>query len=176
MICVPKPIIGLMGSAYFGGWAATILFIPMLSDKYGRKQLFFWALVVSVITMFLMIFVSGNFYFTMGLMFISGMATSGRTTIGFIYAGEFLAPKWRIVFGVTFLFVNGLTGLIITLYFDFIGKRYDNITLIGLSTTIFGATATQIYAMESPLWLLKKGKVAEAQVILRKMMFINKVE
>lgn len=112
----------------------------------------------------------------MSLMFISGMATSGRTTIGFIYAGEFLAPKWRIAFGVTFIFINGLTGLIITIYFYFINKYYLYVTLVGLCTTCISATATQLYVVESPLWLLKKGKITEAQQVLRKMMFRNKVD
>jgi MFS family permease len=176
MICIPKPLMGLMGSSYFGGWASTILFIPLLADRHGRKQIFFWSLVVSVMVMFIMVFMSNNFYLTVGLMFIAGMATSGRTTTGFIYAGEFLAPKWRIVFGVAFLFINGLTSLLITIYFDFINKHYIYITCVGMSTSVIGATATQIYAVESPLWLLKKGKVTEAQQVLRKIMFVNKVD
>lgn len=102
-------------------------------------------------------------------MFISGGATSGRTTTGYIYAGEFLAPKWRIVFGVAFIFINGLTGLLITLYFDFMNNHYVYIAMVGLSTTLISATATKMYAVESPLWLLKKGRVMDAQTILRKM-------
>lgn len=162
MICLPKPIIGLMGTAYFGGWASTVLFIPMFADKNGRKQVFFWSLVVSIFTMFLMVFVSKNFYFTMSLMFISGMATSGRTTTGYIYAGEFLVPKWRIVFGVGFIFLNGLTGLLITLYFDFVSNYYLYIAMCGLIPTLISATTVQMYGVESPLWLLKKSRILDS--------------
>jgi MFS family permease len=176
MMCLPKPVIGLMGSSYFAGWTASILFVSRIADSKGRKAVFFWSLVISIITMFCMVYVSRNFYFSMSMMFISGAATSGRTTTGYIYAGEFLAQKWRIAFGVAFIFLNGLTGLLITLYFDFVNKHYVYIAAWGIAETIIAVTATKMYGVESPLWLLKKGRVMEAQVILRKLQFVNKVD
>ena len=38
--CVPKEKIGLMGTMVFFGWMVGAIFIPRLSDVYGRKKPF----------------------------------------------------------------------------------------------------------------------------------------
>ena len=71
-----------------------------------------------MVDMLLMIYVSDNINETIVYMFIAGAASSGRTTTGFIYSSEFLAPKWRLAFGTVFLVSTAFTGLQICLYFE----------------------------------------------------------
>jgi MFS family permease len=78
---------------FFAGWVTTILFVPFAADKIGRRWIFFVSVLVTCGTLSTL-YLSGNVNLTISMMFISGMATSGRTTVGYVYANEFLTPKW----------------------------------------------------------------------------------
>lgn len=39
LACASKAKVSLIGSAYFVGWIVTLLFVPRISDKYGRRNL-----------------------------------------------------------------------------------------------------------------------------------------
>jgi len=150
--------------------------VPRWADKYGRKWVFIVSLVVTMVMMLLLIYISRNVNETIVYMFIAGMATSGRTTIGVIYAQEFFAPRWRIWFGTTFVATTGLTGLLLCIYFEYISNQYVYIASVGIITTTVSFILCIVYVEESPLWQLKKGRVDEAQYTLRKMMYMNNVD
>lgn len=78
---------------FFAGWVSTILFIPLASDKIGRKWIFFLSVFITCGTLMTM-YLSHNINLTISMMFVSGMATSGRTMVGYVFANEFLTPKW----------------------------------------------------------------------------------
>jgi hypothetical protein len=66
--------------------------------------------------------------------------------------------------------------MIIILYFDFVNKHYIYIAAVaGVACTISWILVLT-FADESPLWLLKMGRVDEAKVIIYKMMRINNVD
>ena len=125
--------------------------------------------------MFLIIYVASSLNELIGYMFVAGMATSGRTTTGFVYTAEFLAPKWRVWYGTSFVATAALTGLWITMWFDYINKHYLYVASVGMVTTLIGSILTWLLVDESPLWQLKKGKVKEAQKTLRRMCHMNGV-
>ena len=93
LVCDKGAQIGLIGSLYFAGWSCTILFIPLLADKIGRRWIFFCSVFVTSMAC-LGLYLSHNLNFTIALMFIVGMANSGRVMVGFLYASEFMTPKW----------------------------------------------------------------------------------
>ena len=37
LTCVPKNVIGFIGSAYFIGFAISAAIVPAIADNYGRK-------------------------------------------------------------------------------------------------------------------------------------------
>jgi len=39
-MCAKPWKVGFIGSAFFLGWVTTILWLPRLSDMYGRKKFF----------------------------------------------------------------------------------------------------------------------------------------
>jgi MFS family permease len=55
--------IGLIGSVYFGGWALTLLWIPTLSDRYGRLR-FFQAGMVLMVLVYTVIMLSKSYWLT----------------------------------------------------------------------------------------------------------------
>jgi hypothetical protein len=108
------------------------------------------------------LYVSRSITLSILMMAVSGMATSGRTTVGYVFINEFLTPSWQVAFGTAFNFVDGATGLIITLYFDFVSKHYIYIASVGLILTGISIITVFLFANESPLWQLKKGKIQAA--------------
>ena len=94
--------IGLIGAAYFIGWTSTTLFIPRLADKYGRRWIVrcslmvTWAGIVGIVA-------SRSINLTISMNLFIGMAASGRILTGYVYAADFMVPKWRIIFGAIWL-------------------------------------------------------------------------
>lgn len=115
-----------------------------------------------MVMMLLLIYVSKNLNESIVYLFIAGMATSGRTTIGFVYCSEFFAPKWRVWFATSFLVMSGLTGFFLCIWFEYVNKHYIYPASIGIITTTLSFVLTAIYVEESPLWQLKHGRVVEA--------------
>lgn len=167
LMCYKKWHIGSTGSAFFLGWACTILIIPRLSDKYGRKWIYLLSIILTMVMMLLMIYVSRSLNETIVYLFIAGGAASGRTTIGFVYCSEFFAPRWRVWFTTSFLVTTALTSFIICLWFEALNKHYIYVASIGVVTTSVSFVLCAIYVEESPLWQLKHGYVEEAQETLR---------
>lgn len=44
--CQDHETIGMLGSMYFIGWAATALFVPRIADIVGRKSVFVISLLI----------------------------------------------------------------------------------------------------------------------------------
>ena len=174
MVCTPRTKIGLIGGMYFAGWASTLLVATFLADKYGRKYVWLLSIVVTAATIFGM-FVSKSLNFTIVLQFIIGMASTGRTQVGFIYANEFLPPKWRVIFGSSCLILDGLTAVWLTTYFGFISNQYIVGSIFGLLFAIYAIIGTVGFATESPLWLLKMGHSVKSASVLRRIMVYNRV-
>ena len=119
---------------------------------------------------------STNINLTIFFMFFAGMATSGRTTVGYVLATEYLVPKYQVLFGTLFNFMDGTTSLILTTYYAFISKHYVWAALIGCGYAIICCVGMLFFAKESPLWLLKMGRVEECQAILRQVMGWNGID
>lgn len=67
--------------------------------------------------------VSKSIYLTIVMMFICGLANSGRELVGYIYGSEFLSEKWRVIYGTMMMVIDGLSISISAIYFDYISKR-----------------------------------------------------
>jgi len=78
---------------FFAGWSTTVLILPFMADKIGRRWIFFGSIFFTCLSMIGLYF-SKSINLTIGIMFIAGMATSGRTTVGYVLAAEFLTPYW----------------------------------------------------------------------------------
>lgn len=159
---------------YFTGWSITILFVPFAADKFGRKWIFTLSMVATSVCMVLL-YVSRSLEVTIAIMFVAGMATSGRVTVGYVFAAEFLTPKWQVVFGTAFNLLDGASYLITTAYFDFVSDHYFWCGIIGAIMGFLSVIGCIIFMTESPLWMLKMGRVEESKLILKRMMKVNGV-
>jgi hypothetical protein len=102
-----------------------------------------------------------------------GAADSGRTTLGFLYAIEFLTPEWHTIFGTVILFFDSLTMVVITTYYWAISNQYFYVTIIGPFIGLVGLIGMVFYLPESPLWLLKTNKIEEARLGITRIIRMN---
>lgn len=49
LLCQSDKAIGWLGSSYFLGIISTMVFVPILTDKYGRKSIFVATMLTSII-------------------------------------------------------------------------------------------------------------------------------
>lgn len=129
--------------------------------------------MITTTAVMIMLFFSKKLQWTIGLMFVAGMATSGRMLCGYVYGNEFFTPRWQVVYGTMFIFMDGISILTSAMYYDWVNKHYINFALIGVVLAVINLAGLVILIPESPLWLLKQGKIKEAQEGLRKIHSMN---
>mmetsp|Transcript_8119 Transcript_8119/g.9718 ORF Transcript_8119/g.9718 Transcript_8119/m.9718 type:complete len:93 (+) Transcript_8119:418-696(+) len=91
-MCRPSWLVGTLGSAFYVGYVATMMWLPRLADKKGRKPLFTLGMVLNAIVYAVMLFTK-NFYVTWVCIFLFGCINSMRTAIGFIILQEMIPVR-----------------------------------------------------------------------------------
>ena len=91
LTCQPGWKIGMIGSAVFIGWFVTLLFVPRLSDVYGRKKIYLIGMYVDWI-LFIAIFFCKSLDGMIIITFVFGLMTTNRCGVGYVYMME-LMPK-----------------------------------------------------------------------------------
>ena len=89
LICVSPNKIGMLGSAYFVGFAISSAFTPKLSDVFGRKMPYMVCIIIQTIS-YIFIIKSQSLNLTIGFFVIVGLCAAGRVAIGANYVCEFL--------------------------------------------------------------------------------------
>jgi hypothetical protein len=62
-----------------------------------------------------------------------------------------------------------------TLFFDKISQHYEYVLLLGICITAVGYFGT-FFSYESPIWLIRAGRLEEAKKILKKISDVNGVD
>ena len=105
MMCLSDTQIGLMGSSFFLGLFLFLPIIPSLGDKYGRKIVFKYTLIITMVVAIGLHF-STNYNFTLFCTFVMGALWNGKNIVGMSYADELLHKKHRNDF-ITVMFIFG---------------------------------------------------------------------
>ena len=85
-------MIGLIGSAYFLGFAVSSAITPHFGDKYGRKRPYLYSLILQTLTYFVII-ISKSLNLTLACYLLVGLSAGGRVAIGTNYLSEFIPKK-----------------------------------------------------------------------------------
>ena len=96
LTCVPGYMIGLMGSAYFLGFAISSGITPTIGDRYGRKKPYTISLFVQTCA-YALIISSKDIRATIGSYFLVGLCAGGRDVIGAMYQAEFMPEKYHVI-------------------------------------------------------------------------------
>src|SRR5687767_10476734 len=164
--------VGLAGSAYLGGAVLGALFFGWLTDRLGRKKLFFITLTVYLIATAATAF-SWNLWSFMLFRFLTGAGIGGEYAAINSTIQELIPARVR---GWTDLVINGsfwigaalgALGAIVLLDPAVIDPEYGwrLAFLIGalLAVVIF---FMRMWLPESPRWLMTHGRAAEAERVV----------
>jgi MFS family permease len=151
LICRPGWQVGLLGSVLFAGWCSTLLWMPKLSERLGRKTMFAYALAVNVVLYSVIQFTS-SFISLMVSLFLIGFFNSAKLGVGWPYLIELVPIKSRPFHSAAFGVLGASWGIIGAFFFVFITKNAYVFSAIGytLQITTFFLT---LFLPESPVYL-----------------------
>ena len=89
MKCESDYFISLLGMLYLAGCFIGSIFLPRLSDIYGRKPIFIFGLILYIIVVFFLLILT-NKYLLLMLMVFGGISESAKYYVGYVYAIEIL--------------------------------------------------------------------------------------
>ncbi|XP_033996286.1 solute carrier family 22 member 5-like isoform X2 [Trematomus bernacchii] len=164
----------LTSSIFFCGVLTGSFVSGQLSDRYGRKIVLFVTMAVQTVFTFIMVFAPSWPVFC-ALFFIVGMATISNYVAAFVLGTEILSPKVRTIYstaGVSLFFAAGYMFLPLLAYF----LRDWRMLLLGLTLPGFLYVPLWWFIPESPRWLLSRGRVEEAEAIVRDAAKKNKIK
>lgn len=153
----------LLGSIIFGA----------LSDKYGRKIIFFISLLLQAFAGVLT-GLAPNYFIFVTFRMIVGAATSGVFLVAYVLALEMVGPKTRMFAGVACqMFFT--TGYIMTALFAYYIRNWRWLEIaVSLPGLLF--ISYYWFIPESARWLLTKERRDEAEKILESVAKENKVQ
>ncbi|KAJ4922631.1 hypothetical protein JOQ06_024752 [Pogonophryne albipinna] len=164
----------LTSSIFFCGVLTGSFVSGQLSDRYGRKIVLFVTMAVQTVFTLIMVFAPSWPVFC-ALFFIVGMGQISNYVAGFVLGTEILSPKVRTIYstaGVNLFFAAGYMFLPLFAYF----LRDWRMLLLGLTLPGFLYVPLWWFIPESPRWLLSRGRVEEAEAIVRDAAKKNKIK
>src|SRR5215213_2830737 len=164
--------VGLAGSAYLAGAVLGAIFFGWLTDRLGRKKLFFITLVVYLAATAATAF-SWNLWSFLLFRFFTGAGIGGEYTAINSTIQELIPARVR---GWTDLVINGsfwvgaalgAAGSIVlldpTVFAPDIGWRLAFLIGAGLGLVIL---VMRLWIPESPRWLMTHGRASEAEAVV----------
>ena len=88
-VCTPSIYLSFICTSFFIGWVSTLLVLPPMSDKYGRKLFFQFGIFANVIVYYF-VKETRSLRNLIIAQFFCGMLNSLRTTMGYVYLMELL--------------------------------------------------------------------------------------
>nr|XP_055036391.1 organic cation/carnitine transporter 2-like [Misgurnus anguillicaudatus] len=164
----------LTTSIFFLGVLMGSVISGQLSDRFGRKIVFFVTMGIQTAFTLIQVFSPSWLIFCL-LFFIVGMGQISNYVSAFVLGMEILSGSVRDIFstlGVCVFFSVGYMILPLTAYF----LRDWRMLLIVLTIPGFFYIPLWWFIPESPRWLLSQGRVKEAEAILRKAAKMNGVQ
>lgn len=76
------------GIAIIAGILVSLLFVPNIADKSGRKSTFVYSLLISLVVQFCLL-VNERSMVTLGLLGLLGVTWPGKTLVGLMYILDF---------------------------------------------------------------------------------------
>ncbi|XP_046374256.2 organic cation transporter protein-like [Haliotis rufescens] len=172
IVCEDSILRSHANMAAFAGQMAGTLVMGLLSDIFGRRPVFMLnALSVAILS--ISTAYAPNVYVFMVLRALSNMTRIACFTSSFVLAMELTGPSRRVFVGiiVEFYWCIGLFALGLIAYFV---RNWQTLQLIIASPTALYFLYYWILP-ESPRWLISRGRIPEAQAIIKKVASVNGV-
>ena len=141
-----------MGSALMIGWCTTMLWVPRLADKYGRKWIFCGGMAGNLF-FFTIMLMTHNVNVMIFVIFCIGALQSIRVSIGFVYFIELMPTKRQTLYGTIWGISECSIYLFATIYFWQISRHWIYFDLVGYVLCLW-STITTLFLPESPRFLV----------------------
>ena len=147
-MCKSKWKMDFLPMAFFLGNAATVIFVPRLSDKNGRKMIYWTGLIIDI-GLYFSFFVTRNLTLMYIILFSFGATSVARTQIGWVYLMELTPKRDQVVVGTCWGVISASIFIFSTVYFWVISKNWVYLAIIGFILHLFAAISCY-FLPESP--------------------------
>ena len=172
LMCEPRWKVGFISSAYFLGWCTTLLWLPVLADKYGRRNIFIAGTIIDL-SLYTGILITGHIDVMITVVFLEGVAASCTQTVGWVYMMELLPlHRQAIVAAIYASWDSCITYLLVTLYFWVISNRWFPLALFGYLLQCLSVIFVW-WLPESPKLLVELNRFDEAEAAMVKIASIG---
>ncbi|GFN86182.1 organic cation transporter protein [Plakobranchus ocellatus] len=163
LVCENKHWRTTSKSIFFGGRLVGALVFGQLSDRFGRRPMFF-AGILTLLIAGGVASAAPNMYVFLPMYFLQGAAHTGAFLVGFTLSTELVGPDYRVIGGFVIQVFYDLGYVILAALAYFIREwRYLELA-ITLPALLFGVYWWIL--PESVPWLLSKGRDEEAEAIV----------
>ncbi|XP_004534291.1 organic cation transporter protein [Ceratitis capitata] len=172
MVCARGLLTATSDSLFMVGVLLGSIVFGQMSDKYGRKPIFFASLVIQVVFGVLAGIAPEYLTYTVSRMIV-GATTSGVFLVAYVIAMEMVGSSYRLFAGVTVQMFFSV-GFMVTAAFAYFIQDWRWLQIaLSLPGLLFMCYHWVI--PESARWLLSKGRKEEAIVIIEKAARVNRV-
>ena len=171
--CNEQWILGTVSAAFFVGTAAGAIIIGRLSDGFGRKITLLPSVVFLSMISVLLVFMPGIYYVVVCRLFV-GFFYGGIMIQLTVIISEIVGPSHRsVAIFIPFLFYP--IGACVLSLKAYMLKDWRMICIVCTVPYFIIFLCSCYFIQESPVWLVEKGRSAEAKEIIRQMASHNKV-
>lgn len=170
LVCDRKQLTNVAEMMFLAGVAIGGIVCGWFSDKYGRKRVLMFSVLVQTIIGIVIAF-APNFEMYIVLRAILGFISVSVVFSGFVLAIELVGGIWRTVAGVCYLIPLALSYITIA----GIGWLLPDWRHLQLAISVPGIFFVALWRFlpESPRWLLAMGKTKELMVVLEGAALVN---
>lgn len=120
----------------FVGWGIFSFIIPPLADKYGRKKIQIYNIMLNVFVFMVPLMLPGAkfeyVYILIAIMFITGIQCAIKTAVSFNYMMENVPKKHQTLMATIWMAIDASTYIWMTLIYRYISNNWVWIFVIGL--------------------------------------------
>lgn len=162
----------LVGSMFFVGTFIGSFVLPRAADIYGRKPLFLVGLTL-YIAVVITLFFNRSLSFLYVLMFLGGVAETGRYYVAYVYCVEMMPQQVQDATGIYIFTVFGFVMTYIALQFWFITNDVYVNNYIALSLAVISWITVFVWLPESPRFFYGRKQFQKSRDIILKMARVN---
>ena len=136
----------------YGGILVSLLFLPSIADKYGRKNVISFCLATSVIAQFGLI-MADSFEHAVYFMSLLGLAWPGKLLVGMLCFLEFMPQKVRLGYIIYTMLLSSCITCFLPTFFQHFTKDAEPIMCASLVLSLAAFCFVILFLPETPFHL-----------------------